>query len=451
MPFQFIKYTQPAWYFNILPKANGIIPTAIYHPQKLPLPNNLQLSADKVFETLEAQYADIGFRAWHNGFLLQGNKNIVEEIDTTSKISLADEYKFLNKYWGNKWALFALIIRLFSFKNPVKEIAAFNKSKKIKQADLYNELYDWSVYNNFQSNLIQTQPFVTVIIPTLNRYEYLKDVLEDLEKQSYKNFEVTIVDQSENFNAKFYEGYNLKLNIIHQQAKELWTARNRAVKESKATYLLFYDDDSRIDEHWIEHHLKCIDFFECDISAGVSISTIGGKVSKSYNHFRWADQFDSGNAMVKRSVFEQIGLFDLQFNKQSIGDSEFGMRAYINGFKSISNPYAKRLHLKANAGGLREIGHWDGFRPKKLFAPKPLPSVIYLYKKYHSKEYYRNAVYLGILLSNTSYKNKRSGKMLLKSVAITIIKLPLLAIQFRKSLNKANAMLKHGNKIEWLS
>ena len=58
---------------------------------------------------------------------------------------------------------------------------------------------------------------------------------------------------------------------------------------------------------------------------------------------------------------------------------------------------------------------------------------------------------LGILLSNTSYKNKRSGKMLLKSVAITIIKLPLLAIQFRKSLNKANAMLKQGSKIEWLS
>jgi glycosyltransferase involved in cell wall biosynthesis len=30
------------------------------------------------------------------------------------------------------------------------------------------------------------QPLVSVIIPTLNRYVYLKDVMEDLEKQDYK-------------------------------------------------------------------------------------------------------------------------------------------------------------------------------------------------------------------------------------------------------------------------
>jgi glycosyltransferase involved in cell wall biosynthesis len=448
--FQFIKYTQPAWYFNTLPRADGIIPTATYHPALLPLPDGIQFNADNSFETEAARNKDIGYRAWHNGFLLKGDKQVVEEINKMSTVSLTDEYRFITKYWGSKWSLFALVVRLLSFKNPFQEIIAFNKGKRIKQTDLYNGLYNWSAYHSFQSTLIQSQPFVTVVIPTLNRYEYLKNVLEDLEKQSYKNFEVTVVDQSENFNAQFYEGYDLKLNIIHQQAKELWTARNRAIKESKADYLLFYDDDSRIDEDWIEHHLKCIDFFKCDISAGVSISTIGGKVSNSYNHFRWADQFDSGNAMVKRSVFKSIGLFDLQFNKQSMGDSEFGIRAYTNGFKSISNPYAKRLHLKANAGGLREIGHWDGFRPKKLFAPKPLPSVVYLYKKYYPEAYYRNAVYLGILLSNTSYKNKRSGKMLLKSVLLTAFKLPLLTIQFRRSLSRANAMLKEGNKIEWL-
>jgi hypothetical protein len=27
--------------------------------------------------------------------------------------------------------------------------------------------------------------------------------------------------------------------------------------------------------------------------------TSGGKIPESYSYFRWADQFDSGNAMVK--------------------------------------------------------------------------------------------------------------------------------------------------------
>ena len=44
---------------------------------------------------------------------------------------------------------------------------------------------------------------VSVVIPTLNRYTYLKDVLEDLEKQDYENFEVIVVDQSEPFQKNF--------------------------------------------------------------------------------------------------------------------------------------------------------------------------------------------------------------------------------------------------------
>ena len=274
--------------------------------------------------------------------------------------------------------------------------------------------------------------------------------MTDLEKQSYKNFDVIVVDQSENFNEAFYRPYKLNMKVIHQEEKLLWTARNLAIKESKADFFLFFDDDSRVEWDWIEQHLRCIDFFKAEISAGVSISAVGGKVSKSYNYFRWADQFDSGNALVKRSVFEKIGLFDLQFNKGSMGDSEFGLRAYLHGIRSVSNPHAKRAHLKVSSGGLREIGHWDGFRPKKLFAPKPVPSVIYLYKKYYPHDLYRNVIYLGILISNVSYKNKKSKSGIFISALLTFLKLPLLTIQFRKSLHRANEILEEGNKIEWL-
>ena len=219
---------------------------------------------------------------------------------------------------------------------------------------------------------------------------------------------------------------------------------------STADYLLFFDDDSRVEPDWITQHLKTLDYFNADISAGVSLAVIGAKVPESYNFFRWADQFDSGNALVKRDVFKKIGLFDLQFNKQSMGDGEFGIRAYLHGLKSVSNPYAKRIHLKVAAGGLREIGHWDGFRPKKWFAPKPLPSVLYLYKKHYPKALYREAILMGMMLSNVSYKNKRNSNMLAVSLLLTIIKSPLLLIQFLKSKRKADKMLAEGDKIEYL-
>jgi hypothetical protein len=219
------------------------------------------------------------------------------------------------------------------------------------------------------------------------------------------------------------------------------------VRATTAEYLLFFDDDSRVGQDWITQHLKCLDYFNCEISAGVSLAKVGMKVSPSYNYFRWADQFDSGNAMVKRSLFTTIGLFDEQFNKQRMGDGEFGIRAYLNGYRSISNPYASRVHLKVAEGGLREMGSWDGFRPKKWFAPKPVPSVVFLYKKYYPKRLYRAVILLGMMLSNVHYRNKGSNKMLALSVLLTIIKSPLLLVQFLRARSIANTMLKKDNGI----
>lgn len=449
MFFSFIKYTQPAWKFNIQAVA-AKFSACLYHPIILPLSDGVQLVKDDNYETEVAQNADIAYRAFFKGCLVEATQEQATKIYAIGKPSIKDEYIFIRKYWGKTWATYALIKRIFSFKNPITEISAFFKTSSIAKYPIYENPLQYENYHQFQSPLINAQPLVSVIIPTLNRYIYLKDVMLDLEKQSYKNFDVIVVDQSNPFDADFYNQFKLKLNVIKQDEKLLWTARNRAVRESKADYLLFFDDDSRVGTDWIEQHVKTIDFFKADISAGVSLAVIGGKVPPSYNYFRWADQFDSGNALVNRAVFKKIGLFDLQFNKQSMGDGEFGIRAYINGVKSISNPYAKRVHLKVSDGGLREIGHWDGFRPKKLFAPKPIPSVVYLYKKYYPKYLYRETILLGIMLSNVHYAKKRGNNMMGVSVLLTILKSPILAIQLYKSLKKANTMLRQGSKIEQL-
>jgi glycosyltransferase involved in cell wall biosynthesis len=448
--FKFIRYTQPGWQFNIKPSKDISHSTCLYHPEFLPL-NDITVEADEAFETTSAQYADIGYRAWNKGHLTWTDKDTEKKIQDLPAPTLKDEYTFIFKYWGKPWALFALLQRLFSLNNPVSEINAYSKASSKKRINPYNEPISRRDYFAYQSALVASEPLVAVIIPTLNRYVYLKDVLEDLQKQDYKNFEVIIVDQSNPFDESFYKQFDLKLKVIQQKERLLWTARNKAVKATQAEYLLFFDDDSRVEADWITQHLKCLDYFNCDISAGVSLAKVGMKISQSYNYFRWADQFDSGNAMVKRNVFKEIGLFDEKFNKQRMGDGEFGIRAYLNGYRSISNPYASRVHLKVPAGGLREMGSWDGFRPKKWFAPKPIPSVVFLYKKYYPQKLYKSVILLGIMLSNVHYKNKGSNKMLALSVFLTVVKAPLLCIQFSQSLSKANEMLKNDGTIEYLS
>ncbi len=450
MQFSFIKYTQPGWQFNLTPKGRQSFSSCYFHPRLLPLQENITLETDTAFETITAQYADIGYRAWNKGCLTWCDAETRAAIEKMPKPGLTDEYTFVFKYWGKPWAVFALLRRILSLNNPMAEIRAFKKASAKKRINPYQEPFTRADYTTWQSSLVASMPLVAVIIPTLNRYQYLKDVLHDLEHQDHRNFEVIIVDQSSPFDENFYKQFNLRLQVIRQEERLLWTARNRAIAATEAHYLLFFDDDLRVEKDWIRQHLKCLDYFDCDISAGVSLAKVGQKISQSYGYLRWADQFDSGNALVKRSLFSAIGLFDEQFNKQRMGDGEFGTRAYLNGFRSISNPYAARVHLKVADGGLREMGSWDGFRPKKWFAPKPIPSVVFLYKKYYPGVLYRNVILLGMMLSNVHYKNKGSNKMLALSVGLTIIKSPLLLIQFLRARKEANEMLKKDNGIKLL-
>ena len=438
MIFKFIRYTQPAWQFNIEPELSGSFASCNISEDDFN-----ESDADNRYTTRSAQIADMGYMQWNKGVLLQSTNGEIEKLKRLPEPTLKDEYIFIRKYWGNGWATFALLMRLCTFKNPVKEISNYLKTVNVKRAARFQEHGIHQQYEDFLSALIGEKPLVAIIIPTLNRYEYLKDVLRDLEKQAYKNFEVIVVDQSDHFNADFYKSFQLNLKVIEQKEKLLWTARNNALKSTAADYFLFFDDDSRVQPDWITEHLKCLDFFKADISAGVSLAVIGQKISASYLFFRWADQFDSGNAMIHRSVMKKIGLFDEQFNGQRMGDGEFGFRAYTKGIKSISNPKAFRVHLKVGTGGLREMGSWDGFRPKKWFAPKPIPSVIYLYKKYLPAPLCRNALFIGIMLSNIPYKKKGSSGMLLLSMFLTLIKSPVLLIQFARANRIAKNMLKN--------
>jgi glycosyltransferase involved in cell wall biosynthesis len=442
MIFEFLKYLQPTNYF-LLKKNNGVFAFPCY--DDIPETIKLQLDYDEGFETIEASKRDLSWQALNTGFI---NKKGINKFDHA--MSIYDNYRFIRKYFSIAWVIYVLIIRLISLKNPFKEITAFFKSRHITRSLYLKSPLQYNNWDVFKSSLINSNPLVSIIIPTLNRYTYLKDVLKDLEKQDYKNFEVLVVDQSEPFREDFYREFKLNLNVSYQKEKALWLARNTAIKSSSGDYILLFDDDSRVESDWISQHLKCLDFFSADVSSGVSISKIGAKVPANYSFFKVSDQLDTGNVMIKRHVFEQIGLFDRQFEKQRMGDGEYGLRAYLHGFLNISNPFAMRLHLKVGSGGLREMGSWDAFRTKKLFAPRPIPSVLYFFRYYYGNSNARWALLRHIPMSIMPYQFKTNKLMLILGVFVSILLLPLVIFQVMKSWRLSSMKLKEGALIQTL-
>jgi GT2 family glycosyltransferase len=155
--------------------------------------------------------------------------------------------------------------------------------------------------------------------------------------------------------------------------------------------------------------------------------------------------------MIRRKVFLKTGLFDRQFERQRMGDCEFGFRAYCCGFRSVSNPLAKRVHLKVKEGGLRETGSWDAYRPTKWFAALPIPSVLYFYRRYFGNSVALNELIYRVPPSIMPYWLKGSRILKILSIPITILVLPKILVQVARSWWLASAKLREGPSIETLA
>jgi hypothetical protein len=96
------------------------------------------------------------------------------------------------------------------------------------------------------------------------------------------------------------------------------------------------------------------------------------------------------------------------------------------------------------------MGSWDGFRPKKWLDPRPIPSVVYLFRKYHGNTAARWALLKTVPSSIMPYRYKRNSYMMLLGVLISLFILPLIFLQVIKSWKLSSKKLKEGAKIEML-
>lgn len=99
------------------------------------------------------------------------------------------------------------------------------------------------------------KPFFSVIIPTLNEEDYLPKLLNNLSKQTEKNFEIIVADgYSKDKTKQTAEKFKNTLNIKFCQAKltNVSVQRNYGVSKSFGKYLIFLDADAGIKPSFIK-------------------------------------------------------------------------------------------------------------------------------------------------------------------------------------------------------
>ena len=113
-------------------------------------------------------------------------------------------------------------------------------------------------YNKYQSTFLvltgKKHPLVSIIITTYNRPDDLKRAIQSVLNQTYKNFELIIVNDAgtdvEHLVKEFND--NKIKYIVHKKNKGLAAARNTGLKAAKGKYIAFLDDDDLFYKNHLE-------------------------------------------------------------------------------------------------------------------------------------------------------------------------------------------------------
>lgn len=115
---------------------------------------------------------------------------------------------------------------------------------------------------------------VAVVIPVYNVENYLKDSIKSVLNQTYKNFEIVLVDDGSADNCPGicdqYANQYRHIRVIHKVNGGLASARNAGLKllaedENKPEYLLFLDSDDRLDKDALSGMVRIAERYGSDM------------------------------------------------------------------------------------------------------------------------------------------------------------------------------------------
>lgn len=110
---------------------------------------------------------------------------------------------------------------------------------------------------------------ISIIIPVYNVKNYLDDCVQSILNQTYKNFEVILVDDgSTDGSAKicdYYANLDKRINCIHIKNTGVSNARNVGLNNAKGDYIAFCDSDDRYSVNFLLEMFRTIEKTKADI------------------------------------------------------------------------------------------------------------------------------------------------------------------------------------------
>ncbi len=179
-------------------------------------------------------------------------------------------------------------------------------------------------------------PIVSVVIPNYNYAHYLRETVDSVLDQTYRNIEIIVVDDgSKDSSKEILDSYGDKIRTNFQKNQGVSVARNNGVKESHGEYVAFLDAD----DAWLPTKIeKQVERFERQPELGLvhvgvdeidadgnslveRLEGVEGDVSGILLMLKREGVLGGGSGlMVPRTVFDEVGGFDTQLSTSADWD-----------------------------------------------------------------------------------------------------------------------------------
>jgi len=183
---------------------------------------------------------------------------------------------------------------------------------------------------------------VSVVIPVFNQLAYTKGCLESLRAAEGIPLEVVVVDNGSSDGTGEYLASRSGLSVIRNgENRGCAAAWNQGVAASRAEWIVILNNDVIVSRGWVEGMLEFAEEHGIDIvspairegETNYDIEEYGGRFVRRMGGASRMGVADGICFMVRRRVFERIGMFDEAFRIGQFEDVDFFRRAVRSGFR----------------------------------------------------------------------------------------------------------------------
>lgn len=191
---------------------------------------------------------------------------------------------------------------------------------------------------------------ISIIIPIYNVKDYVKNCIDSILSQTYKDYEVILVDdcgrdKSVAIAEKMLEGKVRYTVLHHDHNRGLSAARNTGFVEAKGEYVLFVDSDDSLSHDCLEKLVNVANKTKADVTVG-NVNVVGNgaeipllsdklpnvlssrdEILNSYMKGEW--YMMAWNKLVRREFMEKNNLL------------------FVNGLLHEDNPWSFEIACKA--------------------------------------------------------------------------------------------------------